>query len=160
LDIRVDDEGFAVDRAHEHDITIGPRDRLIFTPSVFVIPHVRISCERRGAVAIAYPSRHEVELLATPPPPDSLLTLLEALADDTRLRMLRHLSGWPKTTQQLSTMVNVAPGTVSSHLRKLESAGLVAATRDGHYVVYQLTLDAMRVVEQLRDYLDDRPPDL
>jgi DNA-binding transcriptional ArsR family regulator len=158
LDVRVEPngKGFTVDRPHDHDVTIGEGDRLVLTPSVFVMPHVRISCERPGVVAIAYPSSHEVELIAPLPPPDSLLTALEALADDTRLRMLRHLSDWPKTTQQLSALVNVAPATVSSHLRKLEAAGLVTPNRDGHYVVYQLRFDAAQIIERLRSYLDDR----
>ena len=70
--------------------------------------------------------------------------------------MLRHLSDAPRTTQQLSVLVNVTPATVSSHLRKLEAARLVTAGRDGHYVVYAVTLDAAQISRQLRDYLDDR----
>lgn len=158
LDVRVDPDGqgFVVDRPHEHEVAIGKGDRLVLTPSVFVMPHVRISCERPGVVAVGYPSSHDVELVAPLSPPDSLLRALEALADDTRLRMLRHLCDSPRTTQQLSALVNVAPATVSSHLHKLEAAGLVAANRDGHYVVYDVKLDTAQVFGHLREYLDDR----
>jgi DNA-binding transcriptional ArsR family regulator len=158
LDVRLDPsgDGFTIDRPHDHEVTIGEGDRLVFTPSVYVMPHVRVSCERPGIVAIAYPSAHEVEFVAPVPPPDHLLTALEALADDTRLRMLRHMSDAPKTTQALSALVHAAPATVSSHLRKLEAAGLVTSDRDGHFVVYRPERDIADIFAQLRRYLDDR----
>jgi DNA-binding transcriptional ArsR family regulator len=157
-DVRLDPDGqgFTVDRPHDHELTIGEANRLVLTPSVYVLPHVHVSCDRPGVVAIAYPSTHEVQLATPLPPPEPLLAALDALADDTRLRILRHLREVPRTTQVLAQLVQVAPPTVSSHLRRLEAAGLVTSERDGHYVLYQLTLDVTRIMGQLRDYLDDR----
>ena len=67
-----------MDRPHDHEIRIGKGDRLVFTPSVHMLLHVRISCERPGVVAIGYPSSHDVELVAP--------LRVEHVVDPTRVR--------------------------------------------------------------------------
>jgi DNA-binding transcriptional ArsR family regulator len=148
-------EGFIIERAHDHELTIGEGHRLVLTPSVFLLPHLRVSCERPGILAIAYPSRYESHLVMPLAPPTRLLDAVIAIGDDSRLRILRYLTEAPRTTQSLATLVNITPATVSSHLRKLESAGLVASERNGQYVSYRATLDLAQLTSELSAYLND-----
>jgi DNA-binding transcriptional ArsR family regulator len=145
-----------VARAHDHDVTIGPKDHLVLTPSFFVWPHVRVSCEQPGTVAIAFGPRTELARVASIPPPDSLLMLLDVLADETRLRVIRYLaSRGPRSTQELSAFVGVSEPTLSGHLRKLEVAGVVTSKRDGYYVLYELNANVSDAVSRaLRGYLE------
>jgi DNA-binding transcriptional ArsR family regulator len=148
-------EGFIIERAHDHELTIGEGHRLVLTPSVFLLPHLRVSCERPGILAIAYPSRYESHLVMPLAPPPRLLDAFLAIGDDSRLRILRYLTEAPRTTQSLATLVNITPATVSSHLRKLESAGLVTSERNGQYVSYHATLDLAQLTRELSAYLND-----
>ncbi|MGH3739678.1 MAG: ArsR/SmtB family transcription factor [Micromonosporaceae bacterium] len=50
---------------------------------------------------------------------------------DTRARLLADLDG-PRSTAELSTRHDVAPSTVSYHLRVLHQAGLITRHREGH----------------------------
>lgn len=57
--------------------------------------------------------------------PDVLMASLNALADPTRLRILRYLSAESLTPTQLSTRLRLRPPTVLHHIKALRSAGLV-----------------------------------
>lgn len=60
--------------------------------------------------------------------PDELLNALKALADPTRLRILRYLLEGPSTTSELSKILRLRPPTVIHHLHSLRLAGLVLVT--------------------------------
>jgi DNA-binding transcriptional ArsR family regulator len=55
-----------------------------------------------------------------------LMNALKALADPTRLRILRYLSRQPLTPTELSRILRLRPPTVLHHLQALRLAGLVA----------------------------------
>lgn len=71
------------------------------------------------------------------------LGLLKALADRSRMRILGALSQQPRCGEELVQRLKLAPSTVSSHLRRLEEAGLVERTREQYYVVYRLKPDRL-----------------
>jgi biotin operon repressor len=73
-----------------------------------------------------------------------MLTFFKALADENRLRIVGLLANEPRTGEQLAAMLGIRPSTVSHHLAKLQKAGLVHATAEGHYSVYHLRADAVR----------------
>lgn len=60
--------------------------------------------------------------------PDALYRALKALADPTRLRILRYLAAEPQTPAQLSRKLRLRPPTVVHHLHTLRIAGLVEIT--------------------------------
>ena len=64
--------------------------------------------------------------------------LLKALADPNRLRLLRALMHAPCYVEQLAAGLDLAAPTISHHLKKLESAGLVTSTREQYYTVFRL----------------------
>lgn len=57
-----------------------------------------------------------------------------ALSDPTRRALLRELANGEATVGQLSAPFDLAPATMSKHLRVLERAGLIAQTRDGRFL--------------------------
>jgi DNA-binding transcriptional ArsR family regulator len=60
--------------------------------------------------------------------PENLLTALKALADPTRLRILRYLQESPCTPSELANLLRLRAPTVIHHLRNLRLAGLVQVT--------------------------------
>ena len=69
------------------------------------------------------------------------LTVLKTIADETRLRILRALGEKDSYTELLAERLNLAPATVSFHMKKLQLAGLVDARREQYYTVYSLRRD-------------------
>ena len=61
---------------------------------------------------------------------------LSALADPTRLAVLRVLLQGPRHVNEINEHLSVAPNLLSHHLRILRAAGLVKSTRDGKAVTY------------------------
>lgn len=70
-----------------------------------------------------------------------------ALADPTRLAILRVLSDAPRCVCDVNAAVPVAANVLSYHLKVLRDAGLVTANRRGRWVDYQVARPAL---ERLR----------
>jgi DNA-binding transcriptional ArsR family regulator len=62
--------------------------------------------------------------------PDAMLRTLKALADPTRLRILRYLSGEPLSPSQLSRRLRLRAPTMIHHLNMLRLAGVVHLSLD------------------------------
>jgi ArsR family transcriptional regulator, arsenate/arsenite/antimonite-responsive transcriptional repressor len=74
------------------------------------------------------------------------LAALGALAHDTRLRAFRTLVQAGPTglgAGDLAARLDVPPPTLSFHLRDLDDAGLVVATREGRTIRYAADFEAM-----------------
>ncbi len=72
---------------------------------------------------------------------------LAALAHEHRLRMFRLLvrqgpSGLP--AGEIATRVGISATNTSFHLKELDRAGLVRATRDGRFIRYAVHVEGMR----------------
>lgn len=65
------------------------------------------------------------ELIPGDPAPEDLVNALKALADPTRLQILRYLGQAPQTPTQLAQQLRLRPPTVIHHLNTLRVAGLV-----------------------------------
>lgn len=65
-------------------------------------------------------------------------TVAKAVADPSRVRILKLLEGGELCVCQITTVVDLAPATVSKHLAALKTAGLVQQRRDGKWVYYRL----------------------
>ena len=62
--------------------------------------------------------------------PDGLLRGMKAMADPTRLRILRYLAQEPQTSYELSRVLRLRPPTVTHHLTQLRLAGMVQVILD------------------------------
>lgn len=65
-------------------------------------------------------------------------TVAKAVADPSRVRILKLLEGGELCVCQITTVLDLAAGTVSKHLSALKTAGLVQQRRDGKWVYYRL----------------------
>ncbi len=72
--------------------------------------------------------------------------MLRAVADDTRLRVLRLIAERPRTTQELEPPVGLSRAGLSKALQRLAEAGLITPKRDGYYVVYHLASDQVKAL--------------
>ena len=75
-------------------------------------------------------------------------SILKALADDNRLRIIHELLRQESTVQDLSTILDSRIYNVSKHLKILEASGLVKKKKDGIHRIYKIT-------ESLRSRLSD-----
>ena len=64
------------------------------------------------------------------------LGILKALADDTRLKILRALSERDMYVELLAERLQLSAATVSFHMKKLQAAGLVDSRREQYYISY------------------------
>ncbi len=75
--------------------------------------------------------------------PDGMLIALKALADPTRLKILRYLSQEELTPSELSRRLNLRAPTVTHHLKELRLAGLINLTIRGQEKHYRARLGAL-----------------
>jgi DNA-binding transcriptional ArsR family regulator len=126
----------------------------VLSPSVFVWPHLRVNCDAPWPTTIVY-TTPALAGNATPRiPPAQLLSLLQALSDDTRLRILRLIAQQPRTTQELAPLVGLSNAGLSKSLQRLADAGLISPRRESYYVVYSLAPHRIEALAQaLEDFL-------
>jgi DNA-binding HxlR family transcriptional regulator len=77
---------------------------------------------------------------------DQLLATLKALSDKSRLRIVGLLATRPYAVEELASALELSPGTVVHHLKKLSSAGFVESRPMRPYVEYALNLEPLRDV--------------
>jgi DNA-binding transcriptional ArsR family regulator len=65
-------------------------------------------------------------------------TAAKAIADPSRARILKLLEGGELCVCQITTVLALAPATVSKHLAVLKTAGLLQQRRDGKWIYYRL----------------------
>ncbi len=73
-----------------------------------------------------------------------LLSFFKSLADANRLKIIGLLAHRTHSVEELAEVLDLRASTVSHHLARLASAGLVSATVQGHYHVYALDTDALQ----------------
>ena len=78
--------------------------------------------------------------------------LLSALGDPTRSAILDRLRAGPTSVTELARGLPVTRPAVSQHLKILQEAGLVTATRVGARRLYAIEPAQLR---ELRDYFDE-----
>jgi ArsR family transcriptional regulator len=90
---------------------------------------------------------------------DVELVLLQALADPTRLAIVRQLAADGEAgAGDFSACCEVAQPTISHHLKVLRNAGLVAGHRRGTSIRYRLRPEALRALSRLVTSLEPSPP--
>ncbi len=84
--------------------------------------------------------------------PSSAAPLFAALGDETRLRLVKELSGGEaRSITRLSEGTTLTRQAVTKHLKVLEGAGLVRSVREGRSTLF--ALQGTRL-EEARRYLD------
>ena len=89
------------------------------------------------------------------PGADESASLLTAVADPIRWRVLQRLATGPSCVCELQEQEPIAANLLSYHLRVLREAGLVTTSRRGRWIDYALADDAL---DRLRAALPGTEP--
>lgn len=115
-------------------------ERILFVPSAFC-PR-RLMFYRLGPVQIFFYAPVREKPQAVEAAPESLVLGFSALADGTRLQILRLVARANLPAQEMARRLGVNESTVSRHLRLLVEAGLLGRERqEGKYILYSFQAD-------------------
>ncbi|HNZ13355.1 MAG TPA: metalloregulator ArsR/SmtB family transcription factor [Anaerolineaceae bacterium] len=104
-------------------------DQLVLAPSFWSAPLVFYRPLQPGRAIMLFGARPaDQPLVPGENIPADLVDGLKALADPTRLRILRNLAEGPQTPSELARQVRLRPPTVIHHLNQLRLSGLVEIT--------------------------------
>lgn len=102
---------------------------VVLVPSFWAGPLVFINKVSPDRYILLYGGRPENQALVPGEDiPPALMVALKALADPTRLRIMRYLATRPLTLTELSRLVRLRPPTILHHLYALRLAELVQVT--------------------------------
>lgn len=87
-----------------------------------------------------------------------ILFMLKALADESRLALLRLLSANECTVGDLARKIELGEPTVSHHLAKLREAGLVTLRMAGNQRYYRLNATGLARFKKLAAEIEQTPP--
>lgn len=105
-------------------------------------------------IIICYPASDE-SLEEGDGPPARLIRLHQALGDERRLRILRHVAQERSTFQEIATALDLPKSSLHYHLSILRSAGLLRASSGEHGVTYGLRREVLTGMgEALLRYLE------
>lgn len=91
-------------------------------------------------------------MTATDTPAAKASRLFHALSDETRLELVKRLSGGERCVCELQGALGAAQSRLSYHLKTLKDAGLVRRRREGRWSYYSLVPEAL---EEMRAFLGD-----
>ncbi|MBL8076248.1 MAG: winged helix-turn-helix transcriptional regulator [Nitrospira sp.] len=77
------------------------------------------------------------------------VALFHALSDETRLALLDRLKDGEQCVCELTDAMNAAQSRLSFHLKVLKDAGLVEDRREGRWMYYSLSVQAIEELEEL-----------
>lgn len=69
------------------------------------------------------------------------ISIMKALGDESRLLIVNSLSEKPQYLEELARRLNLSESTVSFHMKKLESSGLVFRQKEQYYAVFHINKD-------------------
>ncbi len=81
------------------------------------------------------------------------VALFHALSDETRLALLDRLKHGEQCVCELTDAMKAAQSRLSFHLKVLKDAGLVEDRREGRWMYYSLSAQALDELEDLVDSL-------
>ena len=82
--------------------------------------------------------------------PDDFFSILRALGDESRFKIIKVLKNGDATTKDISDILRLSPSTISAHLKVLREADLVDSHKVKKFVYYQLKTERL---ENLQDRL-------
>lgn len=69
---------------------------------------------------------------------ENALSFFKCLADESRIAILNILAGGDSYVELIAARLDLTPGTVCYHLKKMENAGIVRSSRTQFYIIYSL----------------------
>jgi len=139
--------------------TLPDAKQLVLAPSFWLSPFIITApLGDSGKMLWAFGAREQGEVLVPGEAvPEDLTRMLKAIADPTRLRILRILMQEQTTPAELSRKLRLRAPTVTHHLHKLRLAGMVRFVMRGKQErIYFTNMDSVKsLYAQLKDFLED-----
>lgn len=88
---------------------------------------------------------------------NDVIALFKCLSDRSRLQILKSLIQQPMYVELLAERLNLTPPTISFHLKKLESIGLVYPVKEQYYIIYHL--NATVLDQKMISFIRDESPE-
>lgn len=127
--------------------------RVVLLPSYWMRPWLLLAESGGDTEVISTVVADEFLVLPSEEPPPALIKLTKALADASRLRLLRRMASGPISLSQASEALDVTKATAHHHLSILRQAGLVAMRGSGRSTRYSLRTDPAEAARAaLADY--------
>lgn len=84
---------------------------------------------------------------------NEVIALFKCLSDRSRLQILKSLIQEPMYVELLAERLNLTPPTISFHLKKLESVGLVYSVKEQYYIIYHLNAASLdqKMIDLIRE---------
>lgn len=85
------------------------------------------------------------------------IALFKALADKSRLQILKSLASEDMYVERLAERLDLTPATISFHLKKLAQAGAVSSFKSQYYTMYALNRSVLRtgILDMILEKSDD-----
>lgn len=131
----------AFDKVH-HGVIDLEKKPILALPSRYGWPHLLTKHEPGWPALIQYPLEPTVAVRGIPSS-HVIQERLAALSDVTRLRVCRLLAREQLTTTELARITNVSKPQMARTIRQLRECNLLSQTRRGHFVFYQLDVEAI-----------------
>lgn len=135
-------DGTLLAKQTAYDLTLDAEPGLVLTPSVF-LPWPAVWNGSPADVLLGYPARSRGAVWSSPSP------VLGAPALGRRRVALLADLGTPRSTSELAARHRLSPATVSYHLNRLGTDGLVTRRQDGHSVLYSATDSAKALLRAM-----------
>lgn len=130
--------------ADSDELDFSASSELVLAPSYWGAPHIWSDVLSAGRLLLLFSARPpDVSLVPGEVVPDALLRALKALADPTRLRILRYLTAEPLSPSELACRLRLRAPTVVHHLNALRTANLVEAAEIGKETIYSLCTESV-----------------
>ena len=86
-----------------------------------------------------------------------VILLFKALADKSRLQILKSLAMEDMYVERLAQRLDLTPATISFHLKKLAQAGAVTSYKSQYYTMYTLNREVLNagILDLIREKSDD-----
>lgn len=123
----------------EYRYAVKGLQKIKITASSFLSPHLMMY-EDKGILLLTKLVAVEERKDAVP---EDLILLMKALADETRLKLLRELRRQPASTQALAESFHLTEAAISKHLKLLYQAELVTKQRKGNFILYGLNFNTI-----------------
>ena len=135
---------------------------VVLVPSFWAAP--RVFCGMIGpdeSILVFGARPNDASLVPGQPVPDDLYIALQALGDQTRLRILRLLSDRPLTQTEIAKKLRLRTPTIGHHMKGLRIAGLITISQcDGDQTRYATRFSRVAdTCEALREFLSDQEQD-
>jgi DNA-binding transcriptional ArsR family regulator len=136
--------------------------QIVLSPSYWITPLIVFEKIEPDCVLMLFGARPaDISLVPGEAIPDAMLRSLKALADPTRLKILRYLREGSYTPSHLARLLRLRAPTVIHHLNDLRLAGLVHLTLEGGGEKrYEARLETVnKTFATLKGFLDLRDED-